>query len=419
MRAHYEGCACDTCLCRPSAPCGRCDQCADVTALSPLHSPADLHISSNGDKGDKGDKGKRRTSWTAAELLDAEFPEPRWAVPGILAEGLSFLVGAPKVGKSWMGLGLGIAVASGGVALGRIDVQQGPALYLGLEDTPRRLKDRLVKLLAGSAPPADLTISIECEPMPEGRERISRWLTSHPKARLVVVDVLARVRGTAFQGEGLYAADYRAASELKAIADDHGVPVLVLHHPRKMAAEDFVDAVSGTAGLAGAADSIALLKRTRGAVDAILSVTGRDIDEAEYALRFAADLGAWQLSDTPAALAKLGDTQRTIITWVAENADGDDGVGPKAIAEGTGLNHDLVKQTVRRMARENDLITDGHGHYWAPVTRVTDVTIPGQRVDGDVTAVSPDVTLFGDGWQPPSDADVAGWEADYPEEAAS
>lgn len=32
---------------------------------------------------------------------------------------------------------------------------------------------------------------------------------------------------------------------------------------------------------------------------------------------------------------------------------------------------------------------NGHGRYWAPVTPVTPVTIPGQGTDADVTAVSP------------------------------
>ena len=64
----------------------------------------------------------RRTSYTAQQLMDADFPEPKWAVPGLIAEGLTFIAGAPKVGKSWLALGLGIAVASGGQVLGNIPV---------------------------------------------------------------------------------------------------------------------------------------------------------------------------------------------------------------------------------------------------------------------------------------------------------
>ena len=72
---------------------------------------------------------QRRTSWTAAELIAETFPDPVWAVPGVLCEGLNLLAGAPKVGKSWFAL----------------DVEQGDALYLALEDPPRRMQDRLGK----------------------------------------------------------------------------------------------------------------------------------------------------------------------------------------------------------------------------------------------------------------------------------
>jgi RecA-family ATPase len=97
----------------------------------------------------------QRTSWTAAELLAADIPQPKWAIEGLLPEGLAFFAGAPKLGKSWFALGLGIAVASGGYALGKIPVDEGEILYLALEDNPRRLQSRLRVLLGDDeAPPA-------------------------------------------------------------------------------------------------------------------------------------------------------------------------------------------------------------------------------------------------------------------------
>ena len=44
------------------------------------------------------------------------------------------MAGAPKLGKSWLGLAPAIAVASGGYALGTIEVEPGEVLYLALED---------------------------------------------------------------------------------------------------------------------------------------------------------------------------------------------------------------------------------------------------------------------------------------------
>ena len=84
-----------------------------------------------------------KTSWTVAELLSTDFPEPPWAVPGIVPVGLSVLAGRPKVGKSWLGLQIAHAVGTGGMALNQ-RVTAGKVLYLALEDGPRRLKGRLL-----------------------------------------------------------------------------------------------------------------------------------------------------------------------------------------------------------------------------------------------------------------------------------
>ena len=312
----------------------------------------------------------RRTSWTATELLSHVFPELTWAVRYLLAAGLNILAGPPKVAKSWWALNVAVAVAAGGKALGRIDVEPGAVLYLALEDTGRRMQDRLRKVLGDSPAPAGLTIAMECERMPEGADRIRGWLADHPDARLVVVDVFARVRARSDPRMNLYDADYAAASALKAIADEYGVAMLVVHHTRKGAAEDFLDSVNGSQGLAGCADAVLVLSRARNTSQAVLKVTGRDIEEAQYALEFAADIGAWQMLDGPASDYDLGDTRRRILEYVREH----EGATPSQIADATGIKLNTVKVNVRRMVDDQQLDTDGNGHYMAPLSPVTPVT---------------------------------------------
>ncbi len=82
------------------------------------------------------------TVFTAAELMAQDIPPVRWILPGILPEGLTILAGKPKMGKSWLALDLSVAVATGGKVLG-LQVEQAGVLYLALEDTKRRLQDRL------------------------------------------------------------------------------------------------------------------------------------------------------------------------------------------------------------------------------------------------------------------------------------
>src|ERR1700677_2927422 len=111
---------------------------------------------------------------------------------------------------------------------------------------------------------------------------------------MVVIDTLGKVMPPAIPGESAYQRDYRVGSALKRIADDNpGLSVVVLHHDRKAASEDFVDSVSGTHGLAGSADTVVVLARKRQSNEGVLMVTGRDVEENEYALTM--QDAAWRL----------------------------------------------------------------------------------------------------------------------------
>jgi hypothetical protein len=79
----------------------------------------------------------------------------------------------------------------------------------------------------------------------------------------------------------------------------------------------------------------------------------RDVDETTYALRFAAELGAWQLLDGPATQHLVGDTRAAILAAVQLAP----GAGPRRIADAAGLEHDTVRQTVRRMVDAGQLDT--------------------------------------------------------------
>jgi AAA domain len=302
-------------------------------------------------------------TWTACELLTTEFPEPRWAVPGILAEGATLLAGAPKLGKSWMALNIAVAISSGGRALGLVEVKQGPVLYLALEDTPRRLQSRLRMVLGEDQAPSGLHFWTECDPIPDGgAERIAGWLELHRDARMVVIDVLTRIRGRVGDRTDRYQADYHAMAAVKAVADDYSVPVLVPHHTRKAAADDFLETVSGTHGLAGAADAVVVLKRSRGSADAVLQITGRDVEEAEYALRFSPDIGTWTLLEGPAANYEVSDARRQILGVLSDRAS----ATPKEVAEIIERDHEAVKKTLQRMFKDGDVNNDGSGRYSLP-----------------------------------------------------
>lgn len=315
-----------------------------------------------GSEGAPPAKERPRTAWTADELMAAEFPEPKWAVPGILSEGVNLLAGPPKVGKSWLSLGLGLSVAAGGRAMDTIPVEGGPVLYLALEDTPRRLQSRMGKILGGRPAPSGLTLATTCPPLPQGgNEAICQWLDRNPDARMVVIDVFAKMRGPSNPGASAYDADYAAVGHAKRIADHYGIAIVLVHHVRKAGSDDFLTEVSGTNGLAGAADATLVLKRARGQADGVLHVTGRDVDEAEYALQFHAAAGAWQMLEGPATDHTIGDTRAAILRHVRANP----GAKPRDIVI-PNVSEENVRRTCSRMAADGQLTKDGSGRYYPP-----------------------------------------------------
>jgi len=236
-------------------------------------------------------------------------------------------------------------------------------LYMALEDTPRRLQARIRKVLAGRPAPAGLTLDTHCPALPAGGDQyIAGWLDENPGARLVVIDVLTKVRGAAPHGSSAYEADYASVGYVKRLADAYAVPVVLVHHVRKAGAEDFLAEVSGTNGLAGAADAVLVLKRGRAQADGILHVTGRDIEETEYPLAFDAPNGAWRLLAGSVDEHQMQDTRAAVLRFVRESP----GSKPKDIADALRLNANTVRQTCKRMADDGQLRTSPGGTYYPP-----------------------------------------------------
>src|SRR5215208_7686793 len=98
---------------------------------------------------------------TGNDLLNMEFPPITWGVPGILPAGVTLFGGREKMGKSWLAFSLCIAVATGGYALGKMQVEGGQSLYLSLEDPERRLHKRILRLVSKDTDLADFHYATE------------------------------------------------------------------------------------------------------------------------------------------------------------------------------------------------------------------------------------------------------------------
>jgi AAA domain-containing protein len=306
------------------------------------------------------------TLTSAADLVAREFKEPKWAVPQIVAEGMTILAGKPKTGKSWLALDFAVAAAGGYPALGNIDCQQGDVLLLALEDNLRRLNQRLKAVLQGQPAPAALTIATEWRRADAGGlDDLLDWLRAHHKtARLVVIDTLQMIRGQRSKSEGVYADDYAAIGGLKALADRSNVPFLAVHHLRKEAAGDPLESVSGTSGITGSADTILVLKREPKDTFGLLYVRGRDVPEAEIAMQFDEATGKW-LRLTGADDFRRSKERRAIIRALI---DAGEPMSPADIAAAIGMPRSKsvnIRMLLKKMREAGDVTLHLDGQYTA------------------------------------------------------
>ena len=164
-------------------------------------------------------------TWGADSLQHAVFPELKWVVPRYLTEGVTLLAGKPKIGKSWLALDVGQSVASGVDCLGQ-QCEPGDVLGLFLKDNKRRLQRRMTTMIGANKRdwPKRLTCSTEWPRLNEGGlNLISEWVKTSANPRLIIVDVLQRVRALPDKSTPQYAADYEALVRLQTLAGDEGL----------------------------------------------------------------------------------------------------------------------------------------------------------------------------------------------------
>lgn len=235
---------------------------------------------------------------TVQDLMGKTFAPARWAIEDLLPEGLTIFAGAPKMGKSFLSLDIGLAVSHGDKVLGDYQASKGQVLYAALEDSERRLQTRLTAIAEEEKTTGNTNFfyTTRIPGMAAGGLTVlEQWLTSHPDCRLVIIDTLAKFVPASEKGANAYHADYAVASSLQSFALKHEIALLMVHHVRKQKAEDVFDEVSGSNGYTGAADAVWVLKRNRTETYGTLTVTGRDIEENKFAAEFDRESHRWAL----------------------------------------------------------------------------------------------------------------------------
>jgi RecA-family ATPase len=231
---------------------------------------------------------------TMQELYENVYQSRPPVIDGLLYAGTYLLAGAPKVGKSFFVAQLAYHVSTG-QALWDYSVHQGTVLYLALEDDYQRLQERMARMF-GVEGTDNLHFAVCAKQLGSGlAEQLERFVKDHPDTKLIIIDTLQKVRELGGETYS-YANDYDIVGQMKRLAEQNGLCILLVHHTRKQQADDKFDMISGTNGLLGAADGAFLLhKEKRTDLGATLDIVGRDQpDQRLYLLRDEERL-IWQL----------------------------------------------------------------------------------------------------------------------------
>ena len=236
-----------------------------------------------------------------AELNKMELTAPKFVVDGLIPNGLVILGAPSKIGKSWFCLQLANAVARGDSNFLGFNVNKGKVLYLALEDSEYRIKERSTK--QGNIPSNDVFFWTKSSTLKkDGAGLINEleiFLANIDGISLIIIDVFQKIRDEQGLKESSYSYDYRNLGQLKELADKHAISILLVHHTRKMKdLDDPFNNLSGTTGIMGSADTSLILDQDATIKSPNKIVTmyarGRDHEEVELCIEFDRNKCIWK-----------------------------------------------------------------------------------------------------------------------------
>lgn len=266
-------------------------------------------------------------------LMTKTFPTRRAYVENLTLEGVRFLAGAQKMGKSWLMMQEAQTVATGGKDFLGLEVHRGRVLYCGFEDGDRRMKGRLDAL--GYSPCPDLKYWSEA--VGGKTENLEVLVNMHSvfPFEVVYIDTLKMWLGMAETGRGGTAYDQSVEDiiPLMKFAQAKNVALVFSTHLKKdkRGLDDWQDQIQGSVGSLAAGSAITMLDRQRGSDDALLHRSGKDFDDEEdVPLRWGGLPQGWVLHGAGAATlgaymgARQGSVRQKILDYLMANGRTDE-----------------------------------------------------------------------------------------------
>ena len=346
---------------------------ADYIGAEPKHMKTWLGWIGNPPGADKYSKTPSRRDFLAngvdmRSLMTEDIPPLKFAVKPILPEGLVCIAGRPKAMKRWQMLKLCFCVENGLNYLGH-EVEQGNALYLALEDSKRRLKERTFKLKHNDVQNFPTT-DIEAPYLNNGLEEdLQRWIDGVKNPKLIVIDTLARVkqRVSGFNKGTAYDQDNELLRRIQQLAITNGVCIAFITHLSKAQQDYSFDKITGSVGLQGMTDAMWLIDRGDNSPNASITGRGRDILDFQYAVKWNDETMTYDFVGNKFEI-ELNENRKMILDAMKElKRSGKIEVRPIDIIKHLGATSNSkegkrISRTIQRMA-SNYEITSVVGKY--------------------------------------------------------
>lgn len=312
--------------------------------------------------------GHALTTIDVYDLLTTDYAARADVIADVLPAGCTLLAGNAKDGKSLLAYHLAACVASGKPFLGQFPVQQGEVLFFALEDGERRGQERIRNQAEQLGVDAEALrgqihfLFWDAPKLGDGFEgALTQWLEEHPQTRLIIIDILEKIRPPRAEFSDLYRTGYASTAPLTRVAQERNVALLVVHHTNKNPHSDPRLLVSGPMSVLGGADNAWLLRRAYGETEAELIIAGRDIPEQEWALRFAA--GLWSLEGTLSD-CRMSRERREVLEVLQEERAG---MRPYQLAQALGKKPQSMRSLLKKMRDDGHVALQEEGTYVALV----------------------------------------------------
>ena len=188
-----------------------------------------------------------------------------------LPPGLTLLGGKTKSGKSTLAEQIAEEIS-----------ENKKVLYLALEYNKRMAQGRFKRFTTKHQ--IHLVLEGEMNRMGNGGEKELEALLFHYKPKLVIVDILAKIKR---KNNGHYDEEYNAMTDIKELIDQFDIDCLVLTHSSKPSSNDSTDPfdkIIGSTALQGVPDNLMVLEQSKGQTK--LHTKGRLIYPSEKVLKF-------------------------------------------------------------------------------------------------------------------------------------